>query len=30
MLSRPEQVSAHPTQVLNDTVDVQESLRLVG
>jgi hypothetical protein len=30
MMSRPQQVSAHPKQVLNDTVDVQEPLRVVG
>ena len=30
MMSRPQQVSAHPKEILNDTVDVQEPLRVVG
>ena len=30
MMSRPQRVSARPKEILNDTVDVQEPLRVVG
>ena len=30
MMNRPQQVSPHTKQVLNDAVNVQEALRVVG